>query len=84
MTVWRILRHSLNFFPYKINLTTELTDKHKQIRLEYSTWLLSMPQNFPDRVIWSDEKLFLLHTCPNHQNERVWVHRGEDPVIEEA
>ena len=62
MTVWRILRHSLNFFPYKINLTTELTDKHKQIRLEYSHWLLSMPETFPDRVIWSDEKLFLLHT----------------------
>ena len=82
--VWKILRETLNFFPYKINLTTELTDQHKRIRLEYSHWLLSKPATFPDQVIWSDEKLYLLHTCPNHQNERVWVHRGEDPVIEEA
>ena len=82
--VWKILRDSLNFFPYKIHLTTELTEQHKRIRLEYSTWLLTKSETFPDRVIWSDEKIFLLHTCPNRQNERVWAPRGQDPNIEEA
>lgn len=83
-SVWKILCHSLNFFPYKINLTTELTDQHKRIRLEYSNWLLLKSETFPDRVIWTDEKVFLLHTCPNRQNERVWVLKGQDPKIDEA
>ena len=82
--VWRILRNTLNFFPYKINLTTELTEQHKQTRVQYSNWLLLKSETFPDRVIWTDEKVYLLHTCPNRQNERVWVVRGQDPVIEEA
>ena len=83
-SVWRILRQSLNFYPYRINLTTELTDAHKRARQEYNRWLLEQPESFPEFVIWTDEKVFLLHTCPNKQNERYWAPKGEDPHIEEA
>ena len=83
-TVWTILRKSLNFYPYKVNLTTELTDEHKRIRLDYNRWLLEQPEDFANFVIWTDEKIFLLHTCPNKQNERYWFPKGEDPNISEA
>ena len=39
-TVWKILRKSLNFYPYRIHLTTELTDQRKKVRLDYDKWLL--------------------------------------------
>ena len=83
-TVWTILRKSLNFYPYRIHLTTELTDPHKRARLEFNKWLLEQPEDFPEFVIWTDEKLFLLHQVPNQQNERYWSPKGEDPGIEEA
>ena len=68
-SVWRILWTSLNFYPYRISLTTKLTDAHKRARMEYNRWLLQQPEVFPKFIIWSDEKLFLLHTCPNRQNK---------------
>ena len=83
-SVWRILRQSLNFYPYKIHLTTELTNQHKKVRLDFDKWLLEQPEDFAEFVIWTDEKIFLLHTCPNRQNERYWSPKGEDPEVEEA
>ena len=83
-SVWRILRMSLNFYPYRISLTTKLTDAHKRARMEYNRWLLQQPECFPEFVNWSDEKLFLLHTCPKRQNECYWHPKGDDPHIEEA
>ena len=49
----RFLHNHLNFFPYTINLTTELTEQHKQIRVEYSSWILLKSITFPDWVIWT-------------------------------
>ena len=63
---------------------TELTNQHKKVRLDYNKWLLEQPENFAEFVIWTDEKIFLLHTCPNRQNERYWSPKGDDPDIEEA
>ena len=51
---------------------TELTNQHKKVRLDYNKWLLEQPENFANFVIWTDKKIFLLHTCPNKQNERYW------------
>ena len=49
----RFLCNHLNFFPYKINLTAELTERHKQIRVDYSIRILLKSITFPDRVIWT-------------------------------
>merc|ERR1719468_15745 len=49
----RFLRNHLNFFLYKINLTAELTERHKQIQVEYSIRILLKSITFPDRVIWT-------------------------------
>ena len=44
-SVWRILCQSQNFYPnayksYKIHLTTELTNHHKKVRLNYNNFVL--------------------------------------------
>ena len=49
----RFLRNHLNFFPYKINLIIELTEWHKQIRVEYRSWILLKLIMFLDQVIWT-------------------------------
>ena len=66
----------------------ELKDIHK-VRWRYAKekGIEKCPRKIPSRkvfVIWTDEKIFLLHTCPNRQNERYWSPKGEDPEVEEA
>ena len=66
--------------PYRAHDIIPWTDVHKQTRVEFSEWLLSRPDGFPDKVFFSDEKIFEEKTRPNKQNETYW---GEvDPEIE--
>ena len=44
-TIWLILRKSLNFYPYRIHTTTELTERHMADRLRYNQWLLEQPED---------------------------------------
>ena len=69
-TVWRILRKDLMMFPYKAKTTTSLLPRHKLERIEFSRWLLEQPEDFPDIIIFTDEKNFEEKTRPNKQNER--------------
>ena len=69
-TVWRILRKDLMMFPYKAKTTTSLLPRHKLERIEFSRWLLEQPADFPDIIIFTDEKNFEEKTRPNKQNER--------------
>ena len=50
-TVWRIMRKSLGWKPYKPNVTVPLTNAHMAGRRHFSKWLLEQPEDFPDRVI---------------------------------
>ena len=72
-TVWRILRKDLMMFPYKAKTTTSLLPRHKLERIEFSRWLLEQPEDFPDIIIFTDEKNFEEKTRPNKQNERYWA-----------
>ena len=81
-TVWRIMRKSLGWKPYKPNVTVPLTNAHMAGRRHFSKWLLEQPEDFPDRVIWTDEKLFFLHSAPNKQNERYWAPENPNVTIE--
>ena len=69
-TVWRIMRKTLRWKPYKPNVTVPLTDAHMAGRRNFCQWLLEQPEGFPDQVIWTDEKWFVLHPASNKQNER--------------
>ena len=71
-TVWKIMRKELKLYPYKPKNVVPLTKAHKQGRLEFRHWLLEQPDEFPNQVIWSDEKLWEEKVRPNKQNERYW------------
>ena len=79
-TVQRILRKDLRWFPYKPNLVQPLSDRHIQERNRFCHWLLSKGADFPQQVIWSDEKMWMDKRIPNKQNERYWA--AENPYID--
>ena len=80
-TVWEILRKELKLYPYKPKNVQPLSEAHKLGRLQFSRWILDQSPDFPDTVIWSDEKLWEEKIRPNKQNERYW---GQvDPEVEE-
>ena len=57
-TVWQLLRRTLKLFPYKPKNVQPLTQQHRDQRLEFCNWVLTKPQVFMDKVIWTDEKLW--------------------------
>ena len=77
-TVWRVVRKVLHWYPYKPHKTVPLTDTHKEGRVQFCDWLLSQPVGFCDKVVWSDEKWFVLLQAPN----RYWA--PCDPEVEVA
>ena len=54
--VWQILRLDLKLFPYRSHTVTVLTDEHKVRRVLYDNWFLQQPEDFCQRVIYTDEK----------------------------
>ena len=80
-TVWKILRKHLHLYPYKPHNVVPLTDAHKANRVEFSHWILNQPAEFPNLVMFSDEKMFTLKQAPYRQNERHWA--PVDPCVEE-
>ena len=63
--VWRILRKELKFFPYKPNTLQPLTEKHKKDRVKASNFFAKQDDEFFEKVMWVDEKWFVLKTKPN-------------------
>ena len=48
--------------------------------MEFCDWILNQDADFSDRVLWTDEKLWVEKTHPNKQNERYWSQ--VDPEVE--
>ena len=65
-----ILRHNIGMRPWKIMEVQELKEIHFPQRLAFAQWLKQQPAGFEDKVIWSDEKIFVLHMRLNKQNDR--------------
>ena len=71
-TIHTILRYNIGMKAWKILEVQELKPIHYPARKKFCEWLLQQPAGFEDRVIWSDEKIFVLHMRVNKQNDRVW------------
>ena len=71
-TVWRILRYDLHFKFYRITSVQPLKDIHKQQRLQFCQWLLAQPEDFVQKIVWTDEKMFCLHQKPHRKNDGEW------------
>ncbi len=57
-TAYRIMRHAIGVFPYKISKTFKQQDTDKQRRVDFCNWLhakVDEDQQFLDNVWWTDE-----------------------------
>ena len=70
-TVHRKLKFDLKLKPYKFNRCQQLTENHREQRLEFCRWIEERNIDV-QKVIFTDEKFFVLHPNPNKQNTRIW------------
>ena len=71
--VWKILRKDLKWRAYKQHTSHILTKAQMKARLECSEWFLTHNKDFfAKKVLFGDEKYFVLKCSPNSQNDRYW------------
>ena len=68
--------------PFKYSLVQKLLPSHHRQRKNFCRWLLDKPENFADKVLWSDEKWWVLHHRPNRQNDRYWAAHNPHQFVE--
>ena len=71
-SIWRILRLQLKWKPYRPIRVNKLTEQNMADRRDFSEWFLSQDEDFAQRVIWTDEKFFVMHQSPNMKNDVMW------------
>ena len=79
--VWMILRKQLEMRPYRPRLVTVLTPANKQARMDACGFWLTHDEEWFDRVIWSDEKWFLLQPAPNRKNTVCWAPQNPNKLV---
>ena len=58
---------------FKHSRSQALTEKHTADRKAFCEWFLEQEEDFPQKIIFGDEKIFRLHSIfPNRQNTRIW------------
>ena len=70
--IWRILRKNLKFKPYRPHKAQLLSPANMESRLIASNFFLTFTEEQLEKVLWSDEKWFVLHQAPNSQNDVIW------------
>ncbi len=86
-TTRRIIRHELNYHPYKLAVTQKLNPDDYQKRKSFSEKMLDKIENDEidaDKILFTDEAHFHLTGAVNKQNTRYWAPTGDNPqAIEE-
>lgn len=79
--VHKVLKHDLQLFPYKVQVTQELHEEDLSLRVSMCETLLEKSEdpNFFDKIIFSDESTFRLDGIVNRHNCRIW---GEEKPTE--
>ena len=77
-----ILRVQLKWKPYKPLRVNMLTEKNREDRMTFCRWFLAQDYDLVQRVIFSDEKWFLLHQGPNSKNDIMWAPTHPEEVEE--
>ena len=80
--IWKILRKNLKWRAYRPHLTQCLSPANMESRLAACTFWLKFEEEWFQRVIWSDEKWFVLKQSPNKQICRHWAPSNPHTVIE--
>ena len=72
--IWYVLRKILKWKPYVPHVSATLTERNKEVRLDVSKWFLSKSEMFfEEKIVWTDEKYFVLKQGPNKSIHKVWA-----------
>lgn len=63
-TIWRIFRDN-KLHPYRMSLHQTLTIADYGQRLEFCNWIRQQPQNFSQKILFSDESTFISNGSVN-------------------
>ena len=80
-TVLRILKRKLGWKPYRSFQAPAVTPAHIDCLSACNFWVNFSDEWF-DRVIWTDEKMFVLTQAPHRQNDRVWSAISRNKIAE--
>lgn len=80
--VWNVLRKQLKWKSYRLHKVQCLSPVNKQSRLSACQFWLTFPEKWFERVIWSDEKWFVLNQAPNSHNDRYWAPAHQHKLVE--
>ena len=81
-TVWRILRYDSKAKFYRPSTVQPLTQDHMNQRKVFCNWLLDKPEDFVQKIIWTDEKIFVLNQRPNRKNDGTWSTENPHQALE--
>ena len=79
--VWRILRRNLRWRPCRPHLAPTLTSAHQASRLQACRFCLQHAEDYFERVLWSDEKWFVLTPAANRKNKVIWCPSNPHKII---
>ena len=81
-TAWRMLRIDAKAKFFRITTVQPLNEAHKEQRRQFSEWILEQEEDFVHRVIWTDEKFFMLVQKPHRKNDGKWSTSNPREIIE--
>lgn len=81
-TVWTILRKKLQWKAFRPHLAQILSAANKESRLAACSFWISFEEEWFERVLWSDEKWFMLQNSPNKKNDVFWSPVNPHEVVE--
>ena len=81
-TLHKILKCDLRHKFYHITSVQRLQETHKEQRRQFCQWLFDQDEDLVKRVIWTDEKIFVLHQKPHRKNDGRWSRENPRDVIE--
>lgn len=81
-TVWKVLRKNLKWKAFKPHKVQVLSPANKLARKSACEFWLTFPESWFERVIWTDEKWFVLRSPPHSQNDRYWAPANQHEVVE--
>lgn len=81
-TLRNILKFDLNKKFYHITSVQRLQEPHKEQRRQFCQWLLNQDEELVQRVIWTDEKMFVLNQKPHRKNDGCWSAENPREIVE--
>ena len=68
-STYMIVKKYLKMHPFKHIRAQALSETHKAERMLFCQWYLDQPNDYGEKVIWSDEKLFVMKPSPSYCTE---------------